>query len=248
MSDAAFPTNAMAATSAILIAEDETAIAETVLYALRSEGFTAEHVLFGGDVVPRVRAGGVDLVVLDVGLPDITGFEVCRALRAFSEVPVIFLTARDGEIDRVVGLELGADDYVVKPFSPRELVARVRARLRRRTRIEAASWQRQGVFEIDRDGKRIRYRGRALDLTRYEYGVLEVLMLRPGAVLSRTQLMDRVWADALESSDRTVDTHIKTLRAKLRAMGERGDGHEDDRDDPIRTHRGLGYSLEVGNG
>ncbi len=241
MPAAAFPTPAMAATPAILIAEDETAIAETVLYALRNEGFTAEHVLLGGDVVRRVRAGGVDLVVLDVGLPDITGFEVCRALRAFSEVPVIFLTARDSEIDRVVGLELGADDYVVKPFSPRELVARVRARLRRRTQAEAASWQAYGAFEIDRDGKRIRYRGRALDLTRYEYGLLEVLMQRPGAVLSRTQLMDRVWADALDSSDRTVDTHIKTLRAKLRAMDERDD-------DPIRTHRGLGYSLEVGLG
>ena len=244
MPDAAFPTPAMAAAPAILIAEDETAIAQTVLYALRSEGFAAEHVLLGGEVVPRVRAGGVDLVVLDVGLPDITGFDVCRALRAFSEVPVIFLTARDSEIDRVVGLELGADDYVVKPFSPRELVARVRARLRRRTQAEGASWQTHGVFEIDRDGKRIRYRRRSLDLTRYEYGLLEVLMQRPGAVFSRTQLMDRIWADALESSDRTVDTHIKTLRAKLRGVDDNEDGH----DDPIRTHRGLGYSLELGGG
>ncbi len=235
----------MAAPPAILIAEDETAIAETVLYALRSEGFTAEHVLLGGEVAPRVRAGGVDLVVLDIGLPDITGFEVCRALRAFSEVPVIFLSARAGEIDRVVGLELGADDYVVKPFSPRELVARVRARLRRRTQAEAANWQAHGAFEIDRDGKRIRYRGHALDLTRYEYGLLDALLQRPGAVLSRTQLMDRVWADALESGDRTVDTHIKTLRAKLRAIDERDDGRDDD---PIRTHRGLGYSLDIGSG
>jgi two-component system, OmpR family, catabolic regulation response regulator CreB len=238
MADAAFQTPAMAATPTILIAEDETAIAQTVLYALRSEGFAAEHVLLGGDVAPKVRAGGIDLVLLDVGLPDITGFDVCRTLRAFSEVPVIFLTARDGEIDRVVGLELGADDYVVKPFSPRELVARVRARLRRRVQAETATWQAHGTFEIDREGKRIRYRGQSLDLTRYEYGLLEVLMHRPGAVLSRTQLMDRVWADALESGDRTVDTHIKTLRAKLRSMNEQ--------DDPIRTHRGLGYSLEVG--
>jgi two-component system, OmpR family, catabolic regulation response regulator CreB len=237
MPDAAFPTPTMAATPTILIAEDETAIAETVLYALRSEGFAAEHVLLGSEVAPKVRAGGVDLVVLDVGLPDITGFEVCRTLRTFSEVPVIFLTARDSEIDRVVGLELGADDYVVKPFSPRELVARVRARLRRRTQVETASWHTHGTFEIDREGKRIRYCGHALDLTRYEYGLLDVLMQRPGAVLSRTQLMDRVWADALDSSDRTVDTHIKTLRAKLRIVN--------DLDDPIRTHRGLGYSLEI---
>jgi two-component system, OmpR family, catabolic regulation response regulator CreB len=252
MPDAAFPTPAVAAMPTILIAEDETAIADTILYALRSEGFAAEHVLLGGDVVPKVRDGGVDLVVLDVGLPDITGFEVCRALRAFSEVPVIFLTARGSEIDRVVGLELGADDYVVKPFSPRELVARVRARLRRRVQIETASWQTHGVFEIDREGKRIRYRGQTLDLTRYEYGLLEVLMHRPGAVLSRTQLMDRVWADALESGDRTVDTHIKTLRAKLRDVDEQnfdeqlGTPPNTTADEPIRTHRGLGYSLETG--
>lgn len=237
MPDAAFPTPAMAATPAILIAEDETAIADTILYALRSEGFVAEHVLLGGEVAPAVRAGGVDLVLLDIGLPDITGFDVCRTLRTFSEVPVIFLTARGGEIDRVVGLELGADDYVVKPFSPRELVARVRARLRRRAQADTAAWQTHGTFEIDREGKRIRYRGQALDLTRYEYGLLDALMQRPGAVLSRTQLMDRVWADALDSSDRTVDTHIKTLRGKLRIM--------DENDDPIRTHRGLGYSLEI---
>ena len=222
----------------VLIAEDEAAIAETVVYALRAEGFAAEHVLLGGAVVPRLQAGGIDLVVLDVGLPDTTGFEVCRAIRAFSEVPVIFLTARDGEIDRVVGLELGADDYVVKPFSPRELVARVRARLRRRAQADQANWRVHGGFQIDREGKRIRYRGRALDLTRYEYGLLEALLQRPGAVLSRAQLMDRVWADALDSGDRTVDTHIKTLRAKLRAS--------DSEEDPIRTHRGLGYSLETG--
>jgi two-component system, OmpR family, catabolic regulation response regulator CreB len=233
----------------ILIAEDESAIADTVVYALRSEGFAAEHCLLGGEVVPRLRGGGVDLVVLDVGLPDITGFDVCRALRAFSDVPVIFLTARDGEIDRVVGLELGADDYMVKPFSPRELVARVRARLRRQTQAPMpagapvppavdARWQPLGAFEIDREGKRLRFRGRLLDLTRYEYGMIEVLIARPGAVLSRAQLMDKVWTDALDSSDRTVDTHIKTLRAKLRMI--------DPELDPIRTHRGLGYSLDIG--
>jgi len=230
---------AMAAT--ILIAEDETAIADTVVYALRAEGFAAEHVLTGGAVAPRVQAGGVDLVVLDVGLPDITGFEVCRAIRAISEVPVIFLTARDGEIDRVLGLELGADDYVIKPFSPRELVARVRARLRRRAQAEAANWREHGTLAIDREGRRVRYRGRALDLTRYEYGLLEALLQRPGAVLSRSQLMDRVWADAMDSGDRTVDTHIKTLRAKLRAVDDAQGGGED----PIRTHRGLGYSVDT---
>ena len=240
----------------ILVVEDETAIADTVVYALRAEGYAAEHRLLGAEVAPRVREGGVDLVVLDVGLPGMTGFDVCRALRATSDVPVIFLTARDSEIDRVLGLELGADDYVVKPFSPRELVARVRARLRRHApaqvdaRAGAAApvvasarddgWKRRGEFEIDRDGKRIRYRARLLDLTRYEYGVLEALLARPGAVLSRAQLMDRVWADAIDTGDRTVDTHIKTLRAKLR-------GPDDGEVDPIRTHRGLGYSVETGD-
>ena len=227
----------------ILVAEDEPAIAETVLYALRAEGHAAEHVLIGGEVVPRVRAGGVDLVVLDVGLPDVSGFDVCRALREVSDVPVIFLTARAAEIDRVVGLELGADDYVVKPFSPRELVARVRARLRRHAPGAQPGWQRVGAFEFDRDGRRVRYHGQALDLTRYEYGLLEALLARPGAVLSREQLMDRVWTHALDSGDRTVDTHIKTLRAKLRAAASNAQ-----RDDvgPIRTHRGVGYSLDAG--
>ncbi len=235
----------------ILVAEDESAIADTIVYALRSEGFAAEHCLLGGEVVPRLRAGGIDLVVLDVGLPDMTGFDVCRGLRGFSDVPVIFLTARGSEIDRVLGLELGADDYIVKPFSPRELVARVRARLRRhappamQTNAAASTagdtrWQSLGAFDIDREGKRLRFRGHLLDLTRYEYGVIEVLIARPGAVLSRAQLMDKVWADALDSSDRTVDTHIKTLRAKLRAV--------DEGSDPIHTHRGLGYSLDIGAG
>ncbi len=223
----------------ILIAEDEPAIAETVAYALRSEGHAAEHVLLGETVVPRVRAGGIDLVILDVGLPDASGFDVCRALRAASDVPVIFLTARESEIDRVLGLELGADDYVVKPFSPRELVARVRAQLRRRSPSAQTPWVVTGAFEIDRDGRRARYGGQRLDLTRYEYGLLEALLERPGAVLSRAQLMDRVWSGALESGDRTVDTHVKTLRAKLRAVG--GEPAEA----AVRTHRGIGYSLEV---
>lgn len=222
----------------ILIAEDEGAIAETVLYALRAEGWQAEHVLLGGEVLPRVRRGGIDLLILDVGLPDVSGFEVCRALRAESNVPVIFLTARDGEVDRVLGLELGGDDYVPKPFSPRELVARVRARLRRSTPEAVSGWKTHGRFGVDEAGHRIRFDQHVLDLTRYEYGLLAALLQRPGAVLTRTQLMDRVWEDALESGDRTVDTHVKTVRAKLREI--------DPASDPIRTHRGMGYSLDVG--
>ena len=223
----------------ILVAEDEPAIADAVLYALRSEGMEAQHCLLGREVAPRVRAGGVDVVVLDVGLPDGSGFDVCRELRAFSEVPVIFLTARNDEFDRVLGLELGADDYVTKPFSPRELVARVRARLRRRTSVAGTpdGWVVQGGFAIDREGHRIRFRERPLELTRYEYALLAALLQRPGAILSRAQLMDRGWDSDADSADRTVDTHVKTLRAKLRAAGADPD--------PIRTHRGLGYAVEA---
>lgn len=223
----------------VLVVEDEAAIADTVLYALRSEGYAAEHCALGRPALERLRRGGVDVVVLDVGLPDLGGFEVCRQLRTFSQVPVIFLTARNDEFDRVLGLELGADDYVGKPFSPRELVARVRARLRRPAPVGVgdAGWVRQGAFAIDREGRRVRYRDAPLDLTRYEYALLAALLQRPGAILSRAQLMERGWDHASDSADRTVDTHVKTLRAKLRAAGAV--------DDPIRTHRGLGYALDI---
>jgi two-component system catabolic regulation response regulator CreB len=225
---------------AILIVEDETAIADTIAYALRGEGYAAEHVLLGSAALERVRRGGIDLVLLDVGLPDRSGFDVCRELRGFSAVPVVFLTARNDEFDRVLGLELGADDYMAKPFSPRELVARVRARLRRHPAEAAApeAVQHSGHFEHDADAHRIRYHGQALDLTRYEYALLAELLRRPGAILTRAQLLDRAWEDALESGERTVDTHVKTLRAKLRAL------HPDT--DPIHTHRGVGYSVDVG--
>jgi len=222
----------------ILLAEDETAIAETVLYALRADGYAAQHVLLGGEVLPRVRRGGIDLLILDVGLPDCSGFDVCRALRLESQVPVLFLTARDGEVDRVLGLELGGDDYMAKPFSPRELVARVRAHLRRQAvGAQEGGWKQAGRFEVDAGGHRIRFDGVLLELTRYESGLLATLLARPGAVMERARLMDRVWGDALESSERTVDTHVKTVRAKLRAIAPDAD--------PIRTVRGLGYAVHV---
>ncbi len=223
----------------ILVVEDELAIADAVLYALRADGLQAEHSLLGAPALERLRRENFDVLVLDVGLPDLGGFELCRELRRFSNIPVIFLTARDAEIDRVVGLELGADDYVVKPFSPRELVARVRARLRRAAvDAQPGKLKEHGEFGHDVAGQRIRYRGEWLALTRYEYLLLARLLARPGAIFSREQLMDDVWRDAPDTVDRTVDTHIKTLRAKLRALAPELD--------PIRTHRGLGYSLEPG--
>ena len=226
----------------VLVVEDEAAIADTLLYALRSEGYAASHCALGREALALLRQDGADVVVLDVGLPDLGGFDVCRELRTFSQVPVIFLTARNDEFDRVLGLELGADDYVTKPFSPREMVARVRARLRRTTpatpvAAEAGGWKQLGRFAIDHEGRRIRYDEALLDLTRYEYALLAALLQRPGAILSRAQLMERGWDHASDSTDRTVDTHVKTLRAKLRAAGAQGE--------PIRTHRGVGYALDV---
>ncbi len=220
----------------ILLVEDETAIADAVLYALRAEGYDTRHSLLGLNALEQLRSGDYGLVVLDVGLPDITGFDVCRELRTFSTIPVIFLTARDGEFDRVLGLELGADDYMAKPFSPRELVARVRARLRR-SQVAESAWRETGRFRHDPAGQRIQYDHAELMLTRYEYRLLAALLARPGAIFSRERLMDDIWRDANDTDDRTVDTHIKTLRAKLRGI--------DAATDPIQTHRGLGYSLKA---
>lgn len=228
----------------ILIVEDEQAIADGITYALRTDGYTPLHVTLGERALEVMRgATPPELVVLDIGLPDISGLEVCRRLRQFSDAPVIFLTARSDEIDRIVGLEIGADDYVTKPFSPRELVARVRVILRRLNPLLRASAPAGAVpavpagFELRAPEARILFRGHVLDLTRYEYLLLKTLIEHPGHVLSRAQLMDRVWTDAPDTLDRTVDGHIRSLRAKLRAI--------DADADPIQTHRGMGYSLAL---
>jgi len=193
----------------------------------------AAAVLCLSSALALAAGGDYALVILDVGLPDLSGFDVCRTLRRHSDVPVVFLTARSDEVDRIVGLELGADDYVAKPFSPREVVSRVRAILRR---VQAAPpAPPAGAFAVDGDGQRIAYHGVWLNLTRYETLLLALLLERPGRILSRNQIMERVWQDSGESLERTVDTHIKTLRGKLRAV--RADA------DPIVTHRGLGYSI-----
>lgn len=228
----------------ILIVEDEPAIADGITYALRTDGYTPLHVTLGEQALQIMQgAAPPELVVLDIGLPDISGLEVCRRLRQFSDAPVIFLTARSDEIDRIVGLEIGADDYVTKPFSPRELVARVRVILRRLNPLLRAPAPASAVaaapaeFELRAPEARILFRGQLLDLTRYEYLLLKTLIEHPGHVLSRAQLMDRVWTDAPDTLDRTVDGHIRSLRAKLRAI--------DAQADPIQTHRGMGYSLAL---
>ncbi|ELR4458690.1 response regulator [Salmonella enterica] len=177
----------------VWLVEDEQGIADTLIYTLQLEGFTVELFARGLPALEKARQQRPDAVILDVGLPDISGFELCRQLlERHPALPILFLTARSDEVDRLLGLEIGADDYVAKPFSP-------------------------------------------LSLTRYEFLLLKTLLLSPERVYSRQQLMDIVWSDAQETFDRTVDTHIKTLRAKLRAINPDLS--------PINTHRGMGYSL-----
>lgn len=254
----------------ILIIEDEPAIADTLLYALKTDGFQPFWCATGAAGLGALAQQDFALVVLDVGLPDGNGFDFCRAIRALSNVPVFFLTARSSEIDRVVGLEIGGDDYLVKPFSPRELTARVKAILRRAPQqppvpgiptppggpatratpaaapIPAASVTvppapsstgaaPPPVFQVDAERCRIVFHGQALDLTRYEFRLLRALLAQPGRVFSREQLMNAAWEEPGASLDRTVDAHIKLLRAKLRVV--------DPASEYIQTHRGMGYSL-----
>jgi two-component system, OmpR family, catabolic regulation response regulator CreB len=226
----------------ILLLEDEPAIADTLLYPLRSEGFEVTHVTLARDALAAFAKQPPDLAILDVGVPDGNGFDVCRAIRRTSDLPIVFLTARNEEIDRVLGLELGADDYVSKPFSPREVCARVKAILRRSGSVRAApsagSDTEGGLaLRLDDAAQRIACGGGYLALTRYEYLLLATLLRRPGRIYSRAELMDLVWADAPDTLDRTVDAHIKLLRAKLR---ERGLSPE-----LIQTHRNMGYSLSL---
>ena len=219
----------------ILIVEDEPGIADTLQYALRTEGFEPAWVATGEAALVQVRDQPPALVILDVGLPDSSGFEIFKRLRATSDVPVVFLTARSDEIDRVLGLELGADDYVPKPFSPRELVARVRSVLRRTTKPAAAVPGLASPVAVDEGRRQIRYYGQLLELSRYEFGLLKTLAARPGHVYSREALLERVWGEESESIDRTVDAHVKTLRAKMKQVAADLE--------PIRTHRGSGYAL-----
>jgi len=234
--------------SKILLVEDEPSIADNIVYALSTEGFEVVWCATGEKAFEAFESNQFELVVLDVGLPDTNGFDVCKRFRSRSSVPIIFVTARKDEIDRVVGLEIGADDYVVKPFSPRELSARVKAVLRRtgqRGCVVAAQSSGQAplpqatsipsLFAIDEERFQIQYRNQPMQLSRYEYRLLKVLLGRPGKVFSRDELMDRVWEEPGSSLDRTVDAHIKMIRSKLHAICPETD--------PIKTYRGIGYAL-----
>jgi two-component system catabolic regulation response regulator CreB len=180
----------------------------------------------------------IRLIILDIGLPDINGLELFKQIRKVSPLPVIFLTARSEEIDRVLGLELGADDYVTKPFSPRELTARVKAVLRRSGTAPPPHIPQNpdSPFSVDEGRRKISYCGQVLELSRYEFNILKTFIRRPGQVFTRDHLMELVWDEPESSMDRTVDAHIKNIRNKLKKIKPGID--------PIVTHRGIGYSLK----
>jgi two-component system, OmpR family, response regulator RegX3 len=224
----------------VLVVEDEESISDPLSYLLRQEGFEVAVAATGPDGLAQFERSGADIVLLDLMLPGMSGTEVCRALRATSSVPVIMLTAKDSEIDKVVGLELGADDYVTKPFSTRELIARVRAVLRRRGgEPEAASPSalQAGPVRMDVERHVVTVDGEHVQLPLKEFELLEMLLRNAGRVLTRGQLIDRVWGSDYVGDTKTLDVHVKRLRAKI----------EDDPHHPVHlvTVRGLGYKLEV---
>jgi two-component system, OmpR family, response regulator RegX3 len=224
----------------VLVVEDEESFSDALSYMLRREGFEAVVAGTGPDALAEFDRAGADIVLLDLMLPGLSGTEVCRALRSRSGVPIIMLTAKDSEVDKVVGLELGADDYVTKPYSARELVARIRAVLRRRG--EAAEPPADGVLEagpvrMDVERHVVAVDGETVALPLKEFDLLEFLLRNAGRVLTRGQLIDRVWGSDYVGDTKTLDVHVKRLRAKL----------EPDPANPkyLLTVRGLGYKLEA---
>lgn len=204
----------------ILIVDDDPNIKDVIGFAVAAAGFGTAFASDGAEGLARAQGGAFDLVVLDIGLPEMDGLEVCKALRRTSDVPILFLTARDDEIDRVLGMEIGGDDYVTKPFSPRELVARIKAILKRTTRVvvEDEPLQR-GALVVDLDRHFVKVSGADVALTTSEFALLAVLMRRPDHVTSRAQLVGEIYGANIHVSDRTIDSHIRNLRAKLAEAG-----------------------------
>ena len=220
----------------VLVVEDDPRISDVIEYALKADGHDVQKAQRGREAIELAQHSAPALIVLDVGLPDIDGFEVCRSVRKFSDVPVIFLTSRSDEIDRVVGLEIGGDDYVVKPFSPRELLARIKAIRRRHDRAlpapagtPAETELRYGPITIDPEKFRVRSGNREIVLTAQEFKLLELLVRHPGRVFTRAQVLNRAWGDGGLVTDRTIDVHVKSLRKKFGKL------------DFIETVRGIGY-------
>lgn len=220
----------------VLVVEDETSIAEALEYQLVQDGFDVKHARDGTSGLLLFRDGGIDLVVLDLMLPEMTGEDVCRAIRKESDVPILMLTAKDSEVDKVLGLELGADDYVTKPFSTRELLARIRAILRRPRSTPAGDALLTGAgIALDRETMEVSIRGESVSLPLKEFQLLEYMMERPRKVLRREVLLEDIWGFDFDGDTRTLDVHIKRLRTKCE-------------EDPARpqhllTIRGVGYKF-----
>ena len=227
----------------ILVVDDDPHIRQLLVFALGKAGLAAIEAGDGEEAVTRIAAETPDLVILDINMPRMDGLEVCRRVRATSAVPILFLSSRDDEIDRVLGIELGGDDYVVKPFSPREVVARTQAILRRASGAAAApaavpelasAVVTYGCLTLDAESWRARWEGREVALTVTEFAMLRALAARPGKVFSRDELIDRLHGPGFAVTDRTIDSHIRNIRAKFAAVGAAG---------LIETRAGIGYAL-----
>lgn len=222
----------------ILVVDDEPKVCDLIKAYLEKDGY---QVILAGDgksAVEKARSHKPDLIVLDLNLPVMDGIEVFRTVRAISDIPVIMVTARDDEVDKIVGLQLGADDYVTKPFSPRELAARVAAVLRRYAEgPKAPARLMTGDLLVDFDRHEVKYRNEIVSLTSAEFKLLAVMAKNPGRVFTRLQLMDAAFGETYEGYDRTIDAHIKNLRQKFNAIGS-------EEENPVVTVRGVGYKLE----
>ena len=225
----------------ILVVEDEKSFSEPLSFLLGKEGYEVEVASDGNEAIAKFDKSGADLILLDLMLPGIPGTEVCRQIRTRSNVPIIMLTAKDDEVDKVVGLELGADDYVTKPYSTRELLARIRAVLRRGAEFAAeeglSTLVEVGDIKLDADRHLVTFKGDSISLPLKEFELLEYLMRNAGRVLTRMQIIDRIWGNDYVGDTKTLDVHIKRLRSKF----------ESDPANPtlIQTVRGLGYKLEI---
>lgn len=231
----------------ILLVEDEAAIAEPLMYALKRENWQINWQTNARDSLKQLQQMPFDFIILDVGLPDIDGFDLCRQIRQQWQTPLLFLTARNDEIERIIGLELGADDYCSKPFSAKELISRIKSIWRRMDLVRqeqpapmstpnipttySLKW---GAWIFEPETLHIHYHQQLLNLTRYEFKILQLLLQQPERVFSRAMLMEQLWDHPDHRLERTIDTHIKSLRQKLKQIHD---------DDPIITHRGFGYSL-----
>jgi len=230
----------------ILLLEDEASIAEAIVFCFEKEGFTIQHASSCMDALAALRSGSFDCAIFDIGLPDGSGLELCKEVRQFSPLPILFLTARNDEIDRILGLEIGGDDYITKPFSPRELVARVRAVLRRTQRastsqpLAVSPEKRSHALAIDLSSCQAWLRETELPLTKAEFQLLAKLLGSPQRVFNRDQLLNAISEDPGASTDRVIDAHIKAIRAKIRAVCS-------DTAMCIETRRGLGYCFNPMN-